>query len=161
MFLPDGLDFADIAEDTVPTTIVQAEDDGPAFVVNVRVLPIKEYRNIFAKITRGQEGGFRQNQAAQDRVDREYLNKVITSWSGLTPANWNAIVRDGRKVAISAETLAKSKAEKKAIVIEYSEDAAFYLYRNCWPASFGNRVFDVEQEGAEAAEKEEAEVKKA
>jgi hypothetical protein len=157
MFLIEGLELVDNEEEVVPTTIVQSEDDGPAFVVDVRIMPIKEYRKVFSKLNREQTGGFRANNSAQDKMDKDYLDRVIVSWKGLTIANWESIVRDGKKFeGPNVEKLRKSKAE-----IPHSPENAFYLYRNTWPQDFGNKIFDVVQAGAEAQEAEEEELKKA
>ena len=151
MFLPEGVTFEEIPteDQLIPTNICQADDAGPAFSVNVRILPIKEYRAVFNKI-KDNTGGFRQSNSANDKVDRDYLKRVIKGWSGLTLDNWNLIVRDGKKLS-----------GPKNAEIQYSEDAAFYLYRNTWPQDFGNKIFEVVQAGAEEQEVEEEEVKKA
>lgn len=150
MFLPDGLELEDKGSETVPIGICQAEDDGPEFKIQVKVLPIKEYRKIYKRL-QSDDGGFRSNNSAQDKADRDYIDKVIAGWSGLTVANWNRIVRDGKTLggAKVAEMAAK-KAE-----IKFSAEAAFYLHRNTWPQDFGNKVFKAVQEGAEAAEEDE------
>lgn len=159
-FLPEGLTLEESTDNVVETLIVQTDESQPAFKVNVRILPIKEYRQVFAKLQRQDTGGFRQNNAVQDKVDRDYLKRVISGWSGLTVDNWNAIVRDGKTLKVDPATAAKAKADGKSVVIEYSDDVAFYLYRNTWPQDFGNKIFDVVQAGAAEQEEEEETLKK-
>lgn len=149
-FLPEGLELERSDEELVPVNICQADDDGPSFVVQVRMLPIKEYRKVFRRLQQDQ-GGFRQNNSQQDKVDRDYLDKVVVGWDGLTIANWNALVRDGKK--ITGDNV--DEFEKKKAEIPHSSDAAFYVYRNSWPQDFGNKVFEVVQQGAEEEYEEE------
>jgi hypothetical protein len=156
-FLPEGFALEEADDKILPVTICQGTDEDPPFTVEVRVLPIKEYRAVYNKLNRGTEGGgFRQNKDAQDKVDRDYLNRVVKGWSGLTAGNWNYLVRDGKKLVINASD---SKTVKSQIV--YSQDAAFYLYRNTWPQDFGNKIFETVQAGALEQEEEEEELKKA
>lgn len=157
MFLGEGLELVE-SEDRIEEVVIHQEDDaGPAFKVLVRILPIKEYRSVFAKLNNTSTGGARQSQAAQDKVDRDYLTRVVKGWSGLTIANWEAIVRDGKKITgVKADQMRKSNYE-----IPHSDDLSFYLYRNTWPADYGNKVFDTVQAGANEQEQEEAEAKKA
>ncbi len=159
-FLPEGLTLEESTDNVVETLIVQTDESQPAFKVNVRILPIKEYRQVFAKLQRQDTGGFRQNNAVQDKVDRDYLKRVISGWSGLTVDNWNAIVRDGKTLKVDPATAAKAKTDGKSVTIEYSDDVAFYLYRNTWPQDFGNKIFDVVQAGAAEQEEEEETLKK-
>ena len=158
MFLGEGLELVE-SDDRIEEVVIHQEDDaGPAFKVSVRILPIKEYRSVFAKLNnQNTTGGARQSQAAQDKVDRDYLTRVVKGWSGLTLDNWEAIVRDGKKI-----TGAKAdEMRKKNYEIPHSDDLSFYLYRNTWPQDYGNKVFDVVQAGATEDEEAEAEVKKA
>ena len=156
MFLPEGLELEEDEGNLVDCKIHQEEDDGPIFTVQVRILPVREYRKIFAKLQGRDTGGFRSTNAAQDKVDRDYLEKVIRSWSGLTVANWNSLVRDGKRIGGSkAESFTKRKEE-----IPYSKEACFFLYRNTWPQDFGNKVFDLLQEGAAEEEEYEEDLKK-
>ena len=141
-FLPEGLELEELSEDIVDVYVCQADDAGPAFKLKVRILPIKEYRSVFAKL-QGQDttGGFRKGQANQDKVDRDYIKRVVKGWEGLTVKNWNDLVRDGKKLSGSKLT----QFERTNAQIEFSEEAAFYLYRNTWPQDFGNKIFDVLQ----------------
>lgn len=159
-FLPEGLVLEEDSDNIVETVIVQTDESQPAFKVNVRVLPIKEYRQVFAKLQRQDSGSFRQTNALQDKVDRDYLKRVISSWSGLTVDNWNAIVRDGKHLKVDAVTAEKAKRDGKPIMVDYTEDVAFYLYRNTWPQDFGNKIFDIVQAGAAEQEEEEEQLKK-
>lgn len=155
-FLPDGLELEDIDDNLVDVYVCQADESGPKFSLKVRVLPIKEYRAVFAKLNQSEGGGFRKNQSNQDKVDRDYLKRVVKGWSGLTVSNWNEIVRDGRKLGgEKMEEYAKQHTE-----IDFSDDACFYLYRNTWPQDFGNKIFDVLQAGAAEEEEYEEELKK-
>ena len=147
-FLEEGFELEELEDDKVDVPIVQAEDDGPTFTAKVRLLPIKEYRKVFAKLNQ-QGGGFRQNKAAQDKVDKDYLERVVKGWEGLTVDNWNAICRDGNVLK------APEGVKPEDAVVKFSQEALFYLYRNTWPQDFGNKVFDVVQEGAAALEAEE------
>ena len=156
MFLPEGLELEEDDSNLVDCKIHQEEDDGPIFTVKVRILPVREYRKIFAKLQGRDTGGFRSNNAAQDKVDRDYLEKVVKGWSGLTVANWNSLVRDGKK--IGGEKAAAF--EKKKEEIPFSQEACFYLYRNTWPQDFGNKVFDLLQDGAAEEEEYEEDLKK-
>lgn len=159
-FLPEGLVLEEDADNTVDTLIIQVDESEPAFNIKVRTLPIKEYRQVFAKLNRQEGGSFRQTNALQDKVDRDYLKRVIAGWSGLTVDNWNAIVRDGKKLKVDPVLAAKAKADGKPVTIDYSDDVAFYLYRNTWPQDFGNKIFDVVQAGAAEQEEEEERLKK-
>lgn len=147
-FLDEGFELEQLEDDVVDVPIIQAEESGPTFTVKVRILPIKEYRKVFAKLNQT-GGGFRQSKAAQDKVDKDYLEKVVKGWSGLSVDNWNAICRDGN-VLKAPEGVSSEDA-----VVKFSLDAAFYLYRNTWPQDFGNKIFDVVQEGAQALEDKE------
>lgn len=156
MFLPEGLELEEDESNIVDCKIHQEEEDGPIFTVKVRILPVREYRKIFSKLQGKDGGGFRSTNAAQDKVDRDYLEKVIKGWRGLTIANWNALVRDGKKIGgENASSFAKKKEE-----IPFSQEACFYLYRNTWPQDFGNKVFDLLQDGAAEEEEYEEDLKK-
>lgn len=149
-FLPEGFEFEDIEMEPIPVPIITADDDGPTFTVLVNALPIKEYRSIFSRITRQDTtGGARQTQANQDRTDRDYLVKVVAGWTGLTIANWNALVRDKRVL----------KGPKNG-EISHTDELSFYIYRNTWPQDYGNKIFEVVQAGAAAAEETEEALKK-
>lgn len=154
-FLPEGYALEDDDNKIIPVTICQGTDEDPPFVVDVRVLPIKEYRAVFAKLQKSQDGGFRQAKDAQDKVDRDYLNKVVRGWNGLTPGNWNYLVRDGKKLVVDSSLTGNVKKE-----IAFSAEAVFYLYRNTWPQDFGNKVFEAVQAGAAEQEEEEESLKK-
>lgn len=153
-FLPEGYALESADDKVIPVTICQGTDEDPPFVVDVRVLPIKEYRSVFAKLQRSQDGGFRQTKDAQDKVDRDYLDRVVKGWKGLTAGNWNYLVRDGKKLITENSVVAKKE-------IGHSTDAAFYMYRNTWPQDFGNKIFEAVQAGAAEQEEEEEDLKKA
>lgn len=156
MFIGEGLELVDSDDKLEDVVICQADDAGPAFKVKVRILPIKEYRTVFNKLNNVSGGGARQTQAAQDKVDRDYLQRVVKGWSGLTLDNWEMIVRDGRKIAgPKAEEL-----RKKGHEIDHTDEVSFYLYRNTWPQDYGNKIFEVVQAGAAEQEEEEAALKK-
>tara|TARA_Y100000385_G_scaffold161498_1_gene167484 strand:- start:499 stop:975 length:477 start_codon:yes stop_codon:yes gene_type:complete len=155
-FLPDGLELEENDDNLVDVYVCQADEAGPKFNLKVRILPIKEYRSVFAKLNQTEGGGFRKNQNNQDKVDRDYLRRVVKGWEGLTVSNWNEIVRDGRK--LGGDKL--STFEKNQTEIEFSEDACFYIYRNTWPQDFGNKIFDILQAGAAEEEEYEEDLKK-
>lgn len=143
-FLPTGFSIEDADEKVLDCHIVQDDPLGPAFVCKIRQMPVKEYRKVFEKLNQNQNaGGFRRNTAQNDKVDREYLKRAIVDWSGLTIDNWNAICRDGKKLT-----------GPKGGEIAYSEDAAFYLYRNTFPSDFGDPVWETLKNGAEEQEDE-------
>lgn len=154
-FLPDGLELEEASDVVESVPIVQADEAGPVFTVQVKILPLKEYRAIFNKLNTANVGGTRQSQQLQDKVDRDYLTRVIAGWSGLTLDNWEAIVRDGKKfTGPKADKMRKDNEE-----LSFTTERAFYLYRNTWPQVFGNPIFDKLQEGATQAEAEESNVK--
>lgn len=144
-FLPSGFKIEDADEKVLDCHIVQADPLGPSFVCQIRQMPVKEYRKVFEKLNANQSsGGFRNKSAQNDKVDRDYLKRAVVSWSGLTTDNWNAICRDGKKLV-----------GPKDGVIEYSEDAAFYLYRNTFPSDFGDPIWETLKNGAEEQEDKE------
>ena len=156
-FLPEDLELAAANVDTIPVTICQAEDDGPAFVVDIKQLPVKEYRKIFQKQQAQASGGFRASKNAADKSDKEYLEKVCAGGSGLTVANWEFIVKDGR--GLTGDNIAVWRKEKKEIPV--NQDVLFYLYRNTWPDDFGNKIFEVVQGNAAELEEDEDDLKNA
>lgn len=147
-FLPKGVSVEENKK-VLDCHICQADPLGPAFVVKVNQIPVKLYRKIFDKLNKGnQGGGFRTNQAQNDRVDKEYLKVSIDSWSGLTLKNWNSIIRDGNMLT------GPEDAE-----IECSEEAKFYLYRNTFPSDFGDPVWETLKSGAEEQEEDDKDSK--
>ena len=149
-FLPSGFTIEQAEDKVLDCHIVQADPLGPAFVCKIRQMPVKEYRKVFEKLNANQSGGgFRNKTAQNDKVDRDYLKRAIIDWTGLTVENWNAICRDGNVLNGPKEGL-----------IQYSEDAAFYLYRNTFPSDFGDPIWETLKNGAEEQEQEEEAKKK-
>jgi hypothetical protein len=146
-FLPKEFTFEDAEDKVIDCQIVQADPLGPAFVVKVRQMQVAEYRKVFEKLNKGnQTGGFRSNKTLNDKVDRDYLKRAIVDWSGLTPDNFNAICRSGKKLV-----------GPKDGEIQYSEDVAFYLYRNTFPSDFGDPIWETLKNGAEEDEEADKE----
>lgn len=150
-FLPSGFGLDDVDnEATEDCFIVQADDLGPSFVCELRPITLKEYRKIFDKMNPQQQtGGFRKNTSLSKKVDREYLTRILGGWRGLSVKNWNSIVKDGKVLTGPPEG-----------VIEFSVDAAMYIYENAWPDSFSNILWNHVKEGAEEQEVEQEKVKK-
>jgi hypothetical protein len=149
-FLPSGFELEDASDKTIDCFVCQVDDLSPPFTLQIKIIPIKEYRKIFEKLNKQDTGGFRKSNSLNDKVDRDYLRRVVSGWSGLSTENWNSLVKDGRVL----------KGPKNG-TIEYSEDACFYIYRNSWPDDFSNKIFDVLKSGAEEQEEEEEKLKNA
>ncbi len=150
---PEGSKHVDREDGPVPVDLIQADSAGPTWRVHVETLPIKDYRRIFSKGKPEGGGGFRQNNATQDRTDKEYLTKVIGGWEGCTFTNWNALIKDGK-------TLEPPTGGKFSDEIEFTQDLMFYLYRNSWPVDVADPIFDAVKNGVDKQEEAEAEVKK-
>jgi hypothetical protein len=149
---PEGFTSVERGVEDVKVDLIQDDPSGPVWRVTVRPLSIKEYRKIFSKGQRTDGGGgFRQQSAQQDRVDKEYLGKVVIDWEGCTCANWNALLKDGKKLVPPA---GKENAE-----IAFTDDLMFYVYRNTWPADVADPIFNAVKNGVEEQEAEEERTK--
>lgn len=154
-FLPEGLSIGDDKDIVETVTICQAEDDGPAFELDIKVLPIKEYRKIFRRLNTADNATARQQQTMQDKVDKDYLAKVVSAGRGLTVANWEFVVNDSK--GLSGDDIDKWREQKKEI--EVTPNVIFYIYRNSWPQNFGNKIFDVVQGNYDDALEDEEDLK--
>lgn len=154
-FLPEGLSVGE-SKDVVETiTICQADDAGPVFELDVKVLPIKEYRKIFRKLGNADNANPRAQQTLQDKVDKDYIAKVIKGGRGLTVANWEETVCDGK--GLEGDDIDEWRKTNREI--EVTTDVVFYLYRNSWPQNFGNKIFETVQGGFQEAEEDEDDLK--
>jgi len=144
-FLPKGFELEEVDDPVIECPIIQVDELGPVFVVFVKQMPVKRYKKIFEKLSnQPTSGGFRKNKSLDDKVDRDYLREVISGWRGLTVDNFNGFVKSGMVL----------KGPKEG-EIEYSEDAAFFCYRNSFPSEFGDKLWDTLKNGAEEQEAED------
>jgi len=156
-FLPEGLSLVDKEREPIPVQITRADPSGPPFIVYVNPLSVGEFKDISKQLQRSSPKGFRPGSKAADKWEMEfaerYCKRVVVDWSGLTGPNFDDINAGSLTIG---EGEAKQAFYAAGGQIEHSLEAAIYLHTNTWPETYGDKIFEALQKGAEDQEADEA-----
>jgi hypothetical protein len=146
-FLPDGFSLEDSNDRTTDVELT-TDDAGNTFTVEVKRLSPSEFQRVARQLGKGVAPGIRPGSAAAERAETQVMvnlaKRVIVGWSGLTPANFEALDATGRKVRVDEGA--------EDMQIPYSVDAAAYLLRNSWGADFVDPILQAVKSKADEDE---------
>jgi len=123
--------------------VVCREGDSPEFKLILNEPTTREYRELMASI---------RNADATEEDERDYLKAVVHGFSGLTVRNFTHLWGSG-KLRYPETT------DVDVFEIEYSPELVFELYKNCWPGSFADVLFQCLNESYSEHEEEEEELR--
>ena len=172
LMILDGIELVEgDADPELEVSICQADPDGPEFRCLVSIPPNEEYSAIYQKAQREKEtrgiagvGGFRAKEA-EDEVkqidavaEREYTDKILKGWHGLTIKNWEALNASRLRLNGTPEAIAAARA--KNVEIPFSPKLAFILHKSANPIKFRNVIFNAIMNGHAVVARREADAKK-
>ena len=153
----EGIELEKVETQTKQVTICQPEDDGPPLVVTVKLISAKEYNKIFEKPARDAARGM-DVLKANEKARRVFYDTVIDGIEGDTVGNLNHVLRLEERLTgpkFAAAQKAKTPIFDRSAP-NWVSTAAWFLYQNCLPQTFGNLIMDAVQSEHEA-ERDETE----
>ena len=148
-FLPDGLSLEDASDRTTDVEIT-TDSEGTTFSLEVKRLSPAEFQRVARQLGKGVAPGIRPGSAAAERAETQVMTnlakRVLVSWSGLTPENFETLDASGRKVNVGEGA--------EGIEIPFSIEAAAYLLRNSWGADLIDPILAAVKSKADEEEEE-------